>query len=344
MLANVAMPTTCIKDKFGPIDEMICSEQHYDGDNDDDEYEDEEDYGVEVEEVEATFNHLEANCKDSIISNPPKAITTVPTSTVHLLASRLLLITQMEEWPTRDQRPLPFPSDITNAPCRPHALDTTIFTRRLNLPRLVQAYRPALGMKVANDMLLKAVKLYVPDLKELGAAVRNKMHRYREKKRKITKTALPNLIEEEDEDSGTSSCSPQHIQTTTTTSASAADAWQSEDDNDNDKVKIIYKGFCVGTISKSDAAKYAKWDKILDRRQKNARRRERIEKKKEIVKAWVGRAGKWMGAKVNAAATRVLWQDCRCWTGRYGVVTVSEEGVYVRCDVDGCSNVWCVRE
>jgi len=345
---------TCINDEFGianeqgvrfaSIDELVSSERHYDGDIDDDE-EDEEDYEVEVEEVKEIPNHPEANCKDSIISSStPKDIPTVPTSAVHLLTSRLLLRTNMHRWPARDQRDVPFPLDTTNAACKSRVLDTTIFTRRLNLPRLIHAYRLALGMKVANDMLLKAVKQHIDDLKELGAAVRNKMHRYREAKRKVKKTALPKLVEEEDEDSSISLCSPLHVHTTTTTSASTSYGWQDEDDNANDKVKIIYKGFCVGTIPRSDVAKYAKWDKILDRRQNNARRRKRIEKKKEIIRAWVSRAGKWMGAKCRAAATRVMWQECRGWSGRYGAVMVSEEGVYVRCEADGCPNVWCVQE
>lgn len=107
-------------------------------------------------------------------------------------------------------------------------------------------------------------------------------------------------------------------------------------------MKIIYRGFCIGTVSKSDAAKYAKWDKILDRRQKDARRRKGVEKKKEIVNAWVGEAGKWMGRKMRAAATRVKWQDCRCGSRRYGV-RGERKRVYVRCSVDGCRNVWCVK-
>jgi len=170
-------------------------------------------------------------------------------------------------------------------------------------------------MKVPHNTLATSMQKHLFELKGLGAVGRNKMHFYRQAKREIRRNAgrkLPLLLEgDENEDARTFYTSSSSSSSSLSSSSSPAYEYHNHRHIDG-KMSITYKGVCIGTFSAAEFAKYEKWERKIERRERRGWKRAQREKRKEKVKAWVGRVGRWMGGKVRAASTRVLWQDCGC--------------------------------
>lgn len=245
---------------------------------------------------------------------PIHEIAITSTHAQHLATARATLIEKMKSsWKTRQKYYCPDPPSAVNSAYPPDPklpfLDTSIFDRKAS-PRLSHARKKALGMKILHDNISTDLGRHLHLLKALDASGRNRMRKWRQRKREVRADIaanLPWIAEVQDED-------------THADLAPAAVYVLYGNCRGDGMITTMYGDRMVGVLSTDEFKRWDRWDRrrdsIVAREVRKRRRKEKFERSRKVVCRQLRRMGRWMQRTVTECAARVMRGDCKCSCAR----------------------------